>query len=184
MISDLPIHVFTEKLSGEEKMRSSIRGRNLSLTFASLVVCAFYASAQDSAKSNTSAPDEAAIRENVRQMETGWNTKSGSLFAKPFAEDADYVVINGMQIKGRDTIDKGHQRLFVTIFKESTLSLSVKNIRFLRPDVAVVHVAGHNKIRQGEETREGEAIITLVMTKDKGEWKIAAFQNTAIAAGQ
>ena len=37
----------------------------------------------------TRAEDEAAIRENVRQMDAGWNTKSGALFAKPFAEDAD-----------------------------------------------------------------------------------------------
>lgn len=165
-------------------MRSSLRGRNLSLTCVALVACALYASAQEPAGSNTSAADEAAINENVRQMETGWNTKSGPLFAKPFADDADYVVINGTHIKGRSVIDKGHQRIFDTIYKDSTLSLSVKQIRFLRPDVAVVHVAGHNKIRQGEAVQEWDAVMTLVMTKDKGEWKIAAFQNTAVAAGQ
>lgn len=162
-------------------MRRSILCRNLSLALAAFVACALYAPAQDSVRSNASAGDEAAIRENVRQMEDGWNTKSGALFAKPFAADADYVIINGMQIKGRDIIDKGHQRLFETTFKNSILSLSVKQLRFLRPDIAVVHVAGHNKIRQGEETREGDATITLVMTKDKGEWKIAAFQNTEVA---
>ena len=165
-------------------MRNSLPVRNLSLIFVALVACALYASAQGSAVPNTSAADEAAIRESVRQMEAGWNTKSGPLFAKSFAEDADYVVINGTHITGRETIDKGHQRIFDTIYKDSTLSLSVKQIRFLRPDVAVVHVAGHNKIRQGEQVNEEDAIMTLVMTKDKGEWKIAAFQNTAVAAGQ
>ena len=87
------------------------------------------------------AADEAAIRESVKQMENGWNTKSGALFAKPFAEDADYVVINGMYIKGRSVIETAHQRIFDTIYKDTTVSLTVKQIRFLRTDVAVVHIS-------------------------------------------
>jgi uncharacterized protein (TIGR02246 family) len=77
------------------------------------------------------AADEAAIRENVKQLETGWNTKSGALFAKPFAEDADYVVINGMYLKGRAVLETAHQRIFDTIYKDTTITLSVKQIRFL-----------------------------------------------------
>jgi uncharacterized protein (TIGR02246 family) len=122
--------------------------------------------------------DEAALRENVKALETGWNTKSGATFAKPFAEDADYVVINGMYIKGRAVIETQHQRIFDTIYKDTTLSLTVKQIRFLRPDVAVVHVNG---IRKGPEKElNQEAMITFVMTKEKGSWSIAAFQNTAV----
>lgn len=84
--------------------------------------------------------DEAAIRENIKHIEDGWNTKSGTLFAKPFAEDADYVVINGSHIKGRAVIESQHKRIFETIFKDTTLKLNVKQIRFIRPEVAVVHV--------------------------------------------
>lgn len=129
---------------------------------------------------NGASADEAALRENVKLMETGWNTKSGAVFAKPFAEDADYVIINGMYIKGRATIDAGHQRIFDTIYKDTTITLLVKQIRFLRPDVAVVHVAGH---RDGptKELKQ-DAILTLVMTKEKQGWTIAAFQNTAVAS--
>lgn len=165
-------------------MSNNIRVRNLSLTFAALLACLLYGSVHVSALTGASAEDEAAVRESVRQMENGWNTGSGPLFAKPFAEDADYVVINGMQIKGRETIAKAHQQIFDTIYKGSTLSLSVKQVRFLRPDVAVVHVAGHLKSRRGEEAHEADATITLVMTKDKGEWRIAAFQNTEVAAAR
>ena len=125
------------------------------------------------------AADEAAIRESVKQMETGWNTKSGALFAKPFAEDADYVVINGMYIKGRATIESAHQRIFDTIYKDTNLTLAVKQIRFLRPDVAVVHVTGHREGPAKEPAQE--AMLTLMMTKEKQGWVIAAFQNTAIA---
>ena len=123
--------------------------------------------------------DEAAIRDNVKQLETGWNTKNGAAFAKPFAEDADYVVINGAHIKGRKIIAEQHQRIFDTIFKDTKIVLVVKQLRFLRPDVAVVHVSGH---RDGS-TKEliQDAIITFVMTKEGDVWTISAFQNTAVA---
>jgi len=129
---------------------------------------------------NNLTADETAIRDNVQQLETGWNKKSGAVFAKPFAEDADYVVINGMYFKGRTQIETAHQQIFDTIFKETTLTLKVRQIRFLRPDVAVVHVNGH---RDGP-TKElvQDALLTLVMTKEKEVWTIAAFQNTAVVA--
>jgi uncharacterized protein (TIGR02246 family) len=125
------------------------------------------------------AADEAAMRESVKQLETGWNTKSGAVFAKPFAEDADYVVINGMYFKGRADIQTAHQRIFDTIFKDTKINLTVKQIRFLRPDVAVVHVNGHRDGPTKELT--GDAILTLVMTKEQQGWTIAAFQNTSVA---
>ena len=124
--------------------------------------------------------DEAALRENVKQLETGWNTKSGAAFAKPFAEDADYVVINGMYIKGRAVIATAHQQIFDTIYKDTTLSLTVKQVRFLRPDVAVVHVSGHRDSPAKEKVQD--AMLTFVMTKEKQGWTIAAFQNTAVVA--
>lgn len=163
-------------------MRNSVLVKTLPLVLAALAALAPRAAAQDSAAPRPAADDEAAVRENVRQMEAGWNAKSGDAFARPFAEDADYVVINGMQLKGRQAIDKGHQQIFDTIYKDSALALSLKQLRLLRPDVAVAHVAARLKVRLGEQTQEGNAIITMVLTKENGGWRIAAFQNTSVAA--
>lgn len=151
-----------------------------SLVFLTLFMLAL--SDQPLRTQSSHAADEAAIRENVKQMETGWNTKSGALFAKPFAEDADYVVINGMYIRGRSVIDTAHQRIFDTIYKDTTITLAVKQIRFLRPDVAVVHVNAHRNGPTKELTTE--AMLTLFMTKEKDGWTIAAFQNTQVVARQ
>jgi uncharacterized protein (TIGR02246 family) len=145
-----------------------------------LTVCAFTVVAQEAKTSKTQAEDEAAIRENVKQMESGWNTKSGAAYAKPFTEDADFVVINGMHIQGHEAIEKNHQRIFDTIFKNTTVSLTVKQIRFLRPDVAVVHVSGHRDAPEAERKLVMDATMVLVMTKEGGQWKIASFQNTEV----
>jgi len=147
------------------------------LVFVTLMMLGFSA---QTISQDSRAADEAAMRESVKQMESGWNTKSGALFAKPFAEDADYVVINGIYIKGRATIEGAHQRIFDTIYKDTNITLTVKQVRFLRPDVAVVHVTGHREGPAKELTQE--AMLTLMMTKEKHGWVIAAFQNTAVAA--
>ena len=158
------------------------RTSNLVRTFVAFLFvasCALAARAQEAKPAAAHSADEAAIRENVKSMETGWNTKSGATFAKPFADDADYVVVNGMHIQGKTAIDKGHQQIFDTIYKQTSLALAVKQVRFLRPDVALVHVDARMKMQQ-PEPREWPAIISMVMLKDAGGWKIASFQNTQV----
>ena len=148
-------------------------------TLLTLTLLLLTFSIQAAAQSNHTA-DEIALRDAVKQLENGWNIHSGASFAKPFAEDADYVVINGRYIKSRAVIEKAHQQIFDTIYKDTTISLTVKEIRFLRADVAVIHVAG---TRNGPGTGEThDAMITLTLTKENDGWKIATFQNTAVAA--
>lgn len=124
--------------------------------------------------------DEAAIRDVVKRVEAGWNAGDGEAFAAPFAEDADYVIVNGRHEKGRATIAEGHKYIFSTIYKGSNNTYTVEDVRFLRPDVAVAHVHHVLKYHDGETTHEVQARSTWVLTKNGDEWTIAAFQNTPI----
>lgn len=123
--------------------------------------------------------DEKAIRANVEQFVRGWNAKSGAEFAKPFAEDADYVVVNGMYLKGRAAIAAAHQRIFDTIYKNDDIAATVEKIRFLRQDVAIAHVFAE-RFPKADKSQASPARLTLVMFKDGGTWEIAAFHNTQI----
>jgi uncharacterized protein (TIGR02246 family) len=162
-------------------MKTTSIGMKFFTVLATLAVCAFAFSVGGT--TNPGTADE-AIRENVKEMEAGWNSKQGALFAKPFAEDADFVVVNGMYFKGRAAIQKSHQQIFDTIFKNTTIHLSIKQVRFLRPDVAVVHVNGHRDAPENEKKLVADALMTMVMTREKEGWKIAAFQNTEVVASQ
>jgi uncharacterized protein (TIGR02246 family) len=126
--------------------------------------------------------DEARIRAIVAHVERGWNTHDGRTFAESFADDADYVVVDGRYIKGRPTIAAGHQQIFDTIYQASATSATVRSIRFLRDDIAIAHVEWHLTLRQGDLPQAGLAISTLVLAKAGGEWSISAFQNTRIMA--
>ena len=155
------------------------RFNNCLILSALILAAALSTNAQESPKISK---DEAAIRKVVKQVEDGWNAHDGKPFADPFATDADYVVVNGARIKGREAIEKGHTAIFTTFYKESHIVSTVRSIRFLRPDVAIVHLEWNLEFRAGGETRKSHAMNTMVMTKDGDKWSIAAFQNTPIQA--
>lgn len=125
----------------------------------------------------TQTDDEAAIRALVQSVQDAWNTGSGEGFAAPFAEDADYVIVDGRYIQGRAVIAAGHQHLFEGVYQGSHNTFTVESIRFLRPDVALARVLAHLQAGIGE----GEARNTWVLTKEGGTWQVAAFHNTPVA---
>ncbi|MDQ2986603.1 MAG: SgcJ/EcaC family oxidoreductase [Armatimonadota bacterium] len=88
----------------------------------------------------TANADEAPIRSIAKTLEDGWNAGDSAKFASPFASDADYVIVNGQHIRTRAVTDFGHKQIFGTIYKGSKNGSTVKQIRFLRAEVALVHV--------------------------------------------
>lgn len=142
----------------------------------------FSATMTNAQTSQAASADEAAIRQIVQQVQDAWNAHDGKAFAAPFAADADYVVVSGMYIKGREAIEQGHTQIFSTLYKESKNAATVKSVRFLRPDVAVAHVEWNLEFLAGGETKKAQAINTMVLTKEGGKWGIAAFHNTPIQA--
>ena len=147
--------------------------------FAATVI-ALSLAALVTSQAQTSQNDESAIRRIVQQVQDGWNAHDGKAFAAPFAPDADYVVVNGAYIKGKQAIEQGHTQIFSTLYRDSKNAATVKGVRFLRPDVAVAHVEWDLEWRVGGEDRRSRAMNTMVMTKDGGKWSIAAFHNTPI----
>ena len=124
--------------------------------------------------------DERAIRERIAVVEAGWNASDGSRFAAPFAEDADYVIVDGHFVNGRQTIAQRHQQIFDTIYRNTHNVAIVQRIRFLGDDVAIAHVEWHLTFRQDAAVHK--SMTTMVMAKANGAWSITAFQNTPVVA--
>jgi uncharacterized protein (TIGR02246 family) len=135
----------------------------------------------DETKANHS-PDETAVRALYQQLMDGWNQGSGAAFAAVFTEDGDLVGFDGTHFKGREQIAPFHQQLFDKWLKGSRLVGEVKDVRFLSPDVALMHAVGRTVMRgKSEPTPERDSIQTLVATRQEdGEWRLAAFQNTRL----
>ena len=123
--------------------------------------------------------DEAAIEALLWQLIDGWNRGSGEGFAAPFAEDADFVGFDGTYFKGREEIASFHQMLFERILVGTRLVGKVRGVRFLTPEVALMHAVGGTAMQgQPDIDPERNSVQTLVATKRDGTWRLAAFQNS------
>jgi uncharacterized protein (TIGR02246 family) len=129
----------------------------------------------------TQSDDEAAVRALYEQLMAGWNKGSGEAFAAPFAEDGDLIGFDGTHLKGRHEIASFHQPLFDKWLKGTRLVGEVKSVRYLSPDVALMHAVGGTVMRgKSQPSPERDSIQTLVAIKRSGEWRLAAFQNARL----
>jgi uncharacterized protein (TIGR02246 family) len=125
--------------------------------------------------------DEAAVRALYTQAMEVWNTGSGESFAAPFAQNGHLVAFDGTHFKSRDEIVAFPQPLFDTWLKGTRLVAAVESVRFLSPDVALMHVLGGTVRREKTQPApERDSIQTLVALKRDGAWSLAALQNTRV----
>lgn len=125
------------------------------------------------------AADEAAIRTLLQQLNKTWG--EADAYGMLFTEDADYVTFDGSHARGRSEIVEAHRPLFEGILKGSRLvevGMPVE-VRFLAPDVALVHSGGAVLRRnQKKPSRGAISVQTLIAVKREDHWLFAAFQNT------
>ncbi len=139
----------------------------------------------DHQETTTNPTDEAVVRGLYRELMDGWNRGSGDAFAAVFTEDGDLVAFDGTHFKGRQEIAPFHQQLFDKWLKGTRLVGRVEHVRFLSPEVALMHAVGSTVMRgKSEPSPERDSIQTLVATRQGGEWRIAALQNTRVRIGR
>lgn len=125
--------------------------------------------------------EEAAVRDLYQELMDGWNRGSGDAFAAAFTEDGDLVAFDGTHFKGRAEIAPFHQQLFDRWLKGTRLVGKVEDVRFLSPDVALMHAVGSTVMRgKTEPSPERDSIQTLVAVRRGEQWRLAAFQNTRV----
>ncbi|RKH39702.1 SgcJ/EcaC family oxidoreductase [Corallococcus sp. AB050B] len=125
--------------------------------------------------------EAAAIRERMHRLYECWNQGDAQAYAACFTADVDYVAFDGSHIQGRQANAEAHQALFDGVLRGSTLDGEVKSVRFLAPDVALIHTEGVIKLRWQRKAPKGRSSIqTMVAMKRDGVWSFTAFQNTRI----
>ena len=135
----------------------------------------------DHDETTRNSADEAAVRDLYQQLMYGWNQGSGAAFAAVFTQDGDLVAFDGTHFKGRQEIASFHQQLFDKWMKGSRLVGRVEAVRFLSPDVALMHAVDSTVMRgKSEPSPERDSIQTLVAIRQGDEWRLAAFQNTRV----
>jgi uncharacterized protein (TIGR02246 family) len=127
------------------------------------------------------APREQLVSDLVGELEKAWNAADGVGFARPFAEDADFVNIRGEHFRTRELIATGHQGIFNTIYKGSAVRYEVISVRTIAPSVLVAHVKSTLDAPTGPLAGVHNSLFSIVLVQDHHDWRIAAFHNTLVA---
>jgi uncharacterized protein (TIGR02246 family) len=127
-----------------------------------------------------SEADRAEIRRvAMRQAET-WNRHDAKAYMALFTEDCDVVNVLGWHWKGREEAEQKLSQAFRFVFRDSRLTITDVDTRFIRPDVAIAHVPW---TMTGARTPPGmpqprQGIQTIVFIRQQRSWRIAALHNT------
>jgi uncharacterized protein (TIGR02246 family) len=128
--------------------------------------------------------DEDAIREMELRFNEAWGRHDAGGMVESLTDDAQFVTVNGAWTKTRAEYLDLMQRLHGAQgpFRVSTRETPVMQVRFLAPDVAMMHSRFHIHGDVDEPERTG--IGTRVVRKIDGQWRTVAVQNTDVRAGR
>jgi uncharacterized protein (TIGR02246 family) len=139
------------------------------------------------ARAQSGLSDSSAIEALVAGLTDAWNCGDARAFSARFAADGSFTNVLGIVAYGREIFELRHAEIFRTIYKGSELQQSIGKLRFIRPDVAVVDVdaavTGYLRLPPGVQAASDGALrakLQLVVTREDGEWWIAAFHNVDV----
>lgn len=121
------------------------------------------------------------IKQVIADVERGFNTNDAALMNKHLAQDAAVVTAMGVRVVGLDEIMTSSAQGLAGALRDQYARYEVRDVRFLRPDVALVHKEAYAITADGEPIDLDHAMSALyVLTKEDGRWLIAARQNTLV----
>ena len=125
-------------------------------------------------------PDPTALAtELFGRLEAAWNTGDGPAFGQPFADVTDFVDIRGTHHHGDGAaMGHGHQAIFDTIYKGSTIRYQVTSARTAAPGCIVVTASATLDAPSGPMVGTNRSRITALVVDQGDRWAITAFQNT------
>ena len=128
--------------------------------------------------------DEDAIRDIELRFNEAWGRHDADGMVETLSEDAQFVTVNGAWTKTRADYLGLMERLHGANgpFRLSTRETPEMHVRFLTPDIAMMHSRFHIHGDIDESVRVG--IGTRVVHKIGGRWRTVAVQNTDVRAGR
>ena len=96
----------------------------------------------------------------------------------------DTIIVNfgGRRVLGGDDLRRAMEAGLASPLAQVTTTAEIDDIRFARPDVAIVSCTKHvSDQRDVTETFATEGRLTYVVVEEDGEWRVALAQTTPVA---
>ena len=119
---------------------------------------------------------EAAVRAVFAERLKGWQEKDVDILLGSMAEDVVYESSNGETVTGKTPLRERYAELLAGPLKESTHTETIKSIRFIQDDLAIVHADWINEI--GDTSKSGSSTALLRKFQQKS-WKVVSVSPAA-----
>jgi len=96
----------------------------------------------------------------------------------------DTIIVNfgGRRVQGSGDLRRAMVAGLASPLAQVTTTAEIDDIRFVRPDVAIVSCSKHvSDQRDTTETFAAEGRLTYVAVEEDGEWRVALAQTTPVA---
>lgn len=143
--------------------------------------------ARAQAQSQGTEADSKAIKQVFAEWYESFSRHDAHSAAMTFAEDADFTNMGGVHNRGRKEIEDHLARLFAGNLRDSRRTDVVKNIRFVRPEIAEVDadtVITGTRAADGSEVPARKGLMVTTMTKQNGRWFISVFHEVEFPGTQ
>jgi uncharacterized protein (TIGR02246 family) len=131
-----------------------------------------------------------AVDQLLGELARAWNAGDARAWAARYSPDGTFTNTNGTLDLGRDDVARTAEEAFQGVLAGTKLSLAVRKLRLIRPDVAVVdldaRVSGmpvpppDDSNGPGGEVRISQM---LVLVEEDDRWWITAQHNAMQSAG-
>lgn len=138
-------------------------------------------SAMPATESAASGTDDEEIRRLFDRFADAWTRGDAEAFGRTLTPDVDYVPYDGSRSLGRQAVVDSHDRLFRGVLSGSAMVGEVESIRYVHPDVAIVHALGsvlmpwRSKLPKSRLSRQ-----TLVAVRTDEGWRFTALHNARV----
>ena len=151
---------------------ASNRNRFILLILILLAILSSYSIA-----SSDDIGDDKAIKSVFEGLSEAWEQADGDAWGSYFTDDADFTVWFGLHLDGRKEIAEGHQWVFDTVYTNTRYEFEVNDLKFVKPDIAVVDLNASIIEPGGELPTEPHTLPVAVLQNIDNNWKVVMFHN-------
>ena len=121
-----------------------------------------------------------AVDQLLGEIAEAWNTGDARAYGARYRPDGTFTNTDGTLDLGRDEFVRHAEEAFQGVLAGTRLSLAVRKLRLVRPDVAVVDLDLRISGVPGGELRTS---LMLVLVAENDRWWITAQHNVMQSAG-
>jgi uncharacterized protein (TIGR02246 family) len=144
--------------------------------------CCIHISSLSQSNLKYNSKDLAALNALPVKWQQYWNMHNMDSMGTLLRQDADFINVGGVWLKGKAAVVKDHKAKHEGIkFKTSIWETDSVAIKYLKPDVAIVHIGWGIKgdfEDDGTPRKPRHGIFTWVVCKQNSRWLLTIVQNT------